>query len=774
MRVHPSTWNVPYDQNRLFTGRDDILKALHDAFMASKMMERTQPQAITGLGGIGKTQIAIEYTYHYASEYQTVLWAKADSREVLTADFVSMADLLGLPEKNEQDQKRTVDAVKQWLQSHPSWLLILDNVEDLTMIRDFIPQGGKGHILLTTRSQATGGIADAVEIKTMEPDVGAHFLLRRTKITNPSGVDDATAQEISREMGGLPLALDQAGAYIEETGDALSDYLKEYQTQRTVLLQKPDELAIAFHESAVTTFSLAFDKVKQSNAMAAELLQLCAFLHPDDIPREIITEGATDLGPVLQQAAARPGYLNSAIAELRKYSLVHRDPGVGTLSIHRLVQDIIKDAMDKQTQRTWAERTVRTVNHVFPDASFEKWQECQKYLPHAQKCSELIKDKGLTFPEASRLLRQAGLYLHQRAQYVQAESLLKQALDIREKVEPGSLDEAESLNDLGELYYSQGKYVDAKQCFVETLAIRQQQMKPDAPLVAESLTNLAAIHFTQNQLAEAEQLFSQALAIFNRAFGPEHRLVAINLSNLAHIQYLRGNYREAEGLYRQALVIYEKVLEPGNPNLAHSLDSLALVYRDQGKYAEAEPLYREALDIRERILGPENPDTANSRNNLALFYYDQGKYAEAEPLYLQALNTLQHIYGREHSEVAKVLHNLARLYQAQDKYDKAEELFTQSLEINKRTIGLENREVAKLLDSIAQFYETWNKQNQAEAAYSQALDITKQTMGSDHPQVATVLEHYAALMLTMDRKGKAARLRAEARRIRARHAQKDQ
>jgi signal recognition particle GTPase len=134
----PSIWNVHHRRNPFFTGREDILKNLHTTLTEGKTATLTQPQAISGLGGIGKTQVAIEYAYWYGYEYRAVLWVKADSREALISDFVSIADPLDLPEKNEQDQNRAVNAVKRWLQKHGNWLLILDNVEDLEIIDEFV------------------------------------------------------------------------------------------------------------------------------------------------------------------------------------------------------------------------------------------------------------------------------------------------------------------------------------------------------------------------------------------------------------------------------------------------------------------------------------------------------------------------------------------------------------------------------------------------------------------------------------------------------------
>ncbi len=178
-----SIWNVPYRRNPFFTGREATLNVLHAALTHGKAIALTQAQAISGLGGVGKTQTAVEYAYRYHDAYKAILWARADSHETLVSDVVSMVTLLKLPEKEEQDQNRVLDAFKHWLQENDDWLLILDNADDLMMVNDFLPSLGQGHVLLTTREQVTGRIAQRIEIEKMEPEEGALFLLRRTQVT---------------------------------------------------------------------------------------------------------------------------------------------------------------------------------------------------------------------------------------------------------------------------------------------------------------------------------------------------------------------------------------------------------------------------------------------------------------------------------------------------------------------------------------------------------------------------------------------------------------
>jgi tetratricopeptide (TPR) repeat protein len=655
-------WNIPYACNPLFTGRENVLKRLNDALRASKTA------AISGLGGIGKTQTAVEYAYRYRDNYTTILWVKAESLESITSDFVTIAHLLNLPEKQEQEQHLIIEAVKRWFKDQAEWLLIFDNADDLEMMRGFLPTDGKGYILLTTRAQATRRIAQRIEIDEMDQEEGALFLLRRATILDlndslkeASSVDQDIAKEIVRVMDGLPLALDQAGAYIEETGSGLSDYLQLYNTRQAELLQRRGKLVADHPESVATTWSLAFEKVQQANPAAADLLRLCTFLDPEVIQEEIITKGAPELGSVLQPVAADPIKLNDAIGTLLSYSLIRRNPD-HTLSIHRLVQLAFLYSMNKSIQRRWAERVVRAMNQAFPEVDFENWLRCQEYIPQVLACNVLIEQWDMTFPKAAQLLSDAGYYLRVSAQYEQAEPLFQRALAIRERVQ-GADDPltASSLNDLATLYQDQGKYEEAEPLFQRALAIRERMQGADHPDTASSLNNLALLYRRLGKYEQAEPLYQRALATNEKVNGPDHPDVAANLNNLALLYDDQGKYEQAEPLYQRALAIYERVLGPEHPYTAKCLDNVANLYSSQEKYKEAEPLFQRALAIRERVLGPEHPDTAQSLNNLGLLYDNQGKYEQAEPLYQRALTICERMLGPNHPNTVRVRENYAYL-----------------------------------------------------------------------------------------------------------------
>src|SRR5215467_14996330 len=239
LRYQYKRTRVPYRQNPFFTGRDELLKQLHTNLTTTKAAALTQAQAISGLGGIGKTQTAVEYAYRYRDEYHCVLWVNAATRDTIITSFTDLAALLTLPEQQEQDQQKIVAAVLRWFASHDHWLAIFDNADDLALVEAFLPPGGKGHLLLTTRAQAPGTLANGIPVKEMDLQEGMLLLLRRAKVLaldasldQASATDRVVAETITRAMDGLPLALDQAGAYIEETHCSLSSYQKQYRQQQ--------------------------------------------------------------------------------------------------------------------------------------------------------------------------------------------------------------------------------------------------------------------------------------------------------------------------------------------------------------------------------------------------------------------------------------------------------------------------------------------------------------------------------------------------------------
>ncbi len=627
-----------------------------------------QPQALYGLGGIGKTQTATEYAYRYGDEYTHVLWMRAASRETLVADFVTLAELLDLAEKAEQDQQRVVAAVKRWLANHEGWLLILDNADDLPLAREFLPTSHKGYILLTTRAQAAGAIAASVEVEQLDLHDGTLLLLRRAKLLDihtpldqALEADRVAAERIVGKMGGLPLAIVQAGAYVEETGCSLEDYLRLYETHHTDLLAQRSNLLLDYPDTVATTWALSFQQIEQESPAAADVLRLCAFLAPDAIPEELLTRGAAELGALPGAEVGDQLKLNDALKVLRRYSLVRRGGSTHLLNIHRLVQVVLRESMDQEARHTWAKRTVLVVNAAFPDTDSSIDANQQYYLPHAQECATLIKEYHLDFPEAAHLLFQAGAALYSHGFYSQSRTFHEQALSVREEVcGPEHSAVAESFNRLAMLARVQGDNEKAERLHWQALTIREKVLGPHDLATAESLNNLGVLYRAQGKYEQAEPLLQRAISIRKQALGPEHVKTLLIVSNLGKLYVEQRKYEQAEELLQQTQMGFERILEPGHPLIAQNLGLLARLAYEQGNHEQAEHLWKQALAILEKALGLEHYALAKDLNNLAKLYLGQGRHADAQSLWKRAFDICEKALGPEHPETITYRERLER------------------------------------------------------------------------------------------------------------------
>ena len=598
--VPATKWNVPAGQGGCFTGREELLREI------AETLKKSGRAAIWGISGSGKTLAAAEYARRHREQYCAVLWSGAESEGAMVLGFAEIAGALDLPEREDKESDKIVTAVQRWLAGNPDWLLILDNVEDLTLVARYVPGDSPGELILTTQAQATGSVAKPIEARKMLPEEGAVLVLRRAGlVAQDAGLDDASemdrraAVEISELFEGLPLALDQAGAYIEETGCAVPAYLSLAQERAADLLARRGQ-ASRHPESAAVSFALCFEKLEKKSAASADILRVGAFLHPDAIPEEIFLGGGSVLGSGFATLAGNALQLDEALGAAMQYSLIRRDGIARTVRIHRLVQILTKEGMTQDDERIWAERTVLGVNAVFPFVEFANWRDCERLLPQARACAKHVEEWGIESLESGRLLNQTGFYLSERGLYAEAEPLYRRALAIREKVLGAEHpDLARSLNNLGGLYVSQGKYAEAEPLYRRALAIRVKVLGAEHPDVATSLNNLAALYDSQGKYAEAEPLYRRALAIREKVLGAEHPAVATSLNNLAGLYVRQGKGAEAEPLYRRALAILEKALGEEHPNVASCHQNYADLLRRMGRESEAKEHEARAQRVRE-------------------------------------------------------------------------------------------------------------------------------------------------------------------------------
>ena len=674
-------WSVPSPRNPYFTSREKILEALHTQLGVDQVMALTQSLALSGLGGVGKTQIALEYAYRHALEYSAVFWIAAETEEQIVSSFLRIASVLQLPERADQEQQRVVAAVQRWLSAHSQWLLIWDNVEDLDLLHRFLPITHSGAMLITTPCQVLGALAWRMDVLPMEQEEGMLFLLRRAKLVSSEEsfeqvqhmavsrpIEFAAASELVTALGGLPLALDQAGAYLEATRCGLPAYLELFRTQAATLLKLRGEGVRDHPASVSTTLTLALRATAERHPAVENLLRVCALLQPEAIPEELFRQGGEQLGNELSSLCGDDLAWNQLLALACGYSLLFRQPEQQTLSMHPLVQAVLLETMTPVERGRWNRRAMEALDTVFPAgesaAAVSSCKQGERLLPHALLCVQREATHAEDALVSASLASKAAHYLREHGHYVQAEPLAQRALHLREWVlGPQHPQVAYSLNTLGVLCWHQGKDAEAEPLYQRALHIWERASGQDHLETARPLNNLALLCWRQGNYPQAERLFHRAMRTWEHTLGPCHSLVAISLNNLAELYLEWGKLQEAEPLFRRALHIWKQALGPLHPCVAEPLHGLANFYREQGKETEAEPLYQRALQIREQCLGQRHPETARLFYDLALLRRAQGRESEARSLVERVCSIYSQALGNTHPQTVAAQRLSAQLLQ---------------------------------------------------------------------------------------------------------------
>jgi tetratricopeptide (TPR) repeat protein/DNA-binding XRE family transcriptional regulator len=635
------TAGIPPDPIPHFVGRGDELMELREQLVLRKRV------VVDGLSGVGKTQLAIRYLDEHAGDYPNgQYWLRAEQSSTLLSDLASLAWRLELPERELPKQELQIEAVLRWLRQHEGWLLVVDGVgqEGVEDAVRWLPQRLPGHVLMTS---LTPHGSSRLSLRPLPSELAVRFLLERTGQS-----DSNAAQAIADTVGNLPLALEQAAAYlVENPPRTLAGYAELLRTRMAELLRDggPND-----HLPVATTWDLSFRRIEQSRPPAADLLRLCAFMAGDDIPISLLQSAREELPRPLSEALADEIEWDHTLAALRSYSLVEvQGDGV---RVHQLVQWAIRESLSAEQERRWEAATIRFLAEGFPSAWKRPgtWPLCARLLPHSEAVIGRLGAAGLEREAMSLLMTRVASYLFQRGAYSLARPLNERALAIREMVlgpdHPGT---ADSLNAMAVILAQQGEPAAAQPFYERALAIREKELGPEHPDTAAVLLNLAYLLGQQGELAAARPLSERALAISEKVLGPEHPTTATSLRMLALLLYDQGEQAAAWSLFERALAIRERVLGPDHPDTASSLNNLANLLRDRGDFAAARPLYERALAIREKMLGPEHASTARSLYYLANLLADQGDLATAVPLYERALAIHEKALGPEHHTTAE-------------------------------------------------------------------------------------------------------------------------
>jgi tetratricopeptide (TPR) repeat protein len=658
----PLVANLP-PRNSMFTGRQDLLERLHANLrprQAAAVVQ--QAHALYGLGGVGKTQLALEYAHRHASDYDLIWRIVAEQPAAIPGQLAALARRLGIPEAAEQAE--TVQVLWDELRQRDRWLLIYDNAEDPQQLRPWLPPGGQGHVLITSHNPAWGGLAVTLPVDVLERAEGVALLGRRLGRDNSA----SSLTRLAAALGDLPLALEQAAAYLEETATPTAEYLTLLDTNAKELfaLGRP----ATTEQTIATIWTVSLQRLRQQTPEAEDLLVLCAFLAPDDIPRSLPIQDPDVLPERLATTVRAPLAYQQAIGTLRRYSLVTTSQDDQALNVHRLVQAVTRQQLDGEQERQWATAALRLVSAAFPaeHTNPDAWPVYGRLLPHALAVTSQTDMPGIDQEAIGWLLNEAGLYLWQRADYQQARSLHERVLAIFEaRLGADHAHTARSLSDLANVLRAQGYLDGAGRLHKRALAIREARLGADHPLTADSLNDVGNILYNQGDLDGARRLHERALAIREARLGADDPETGWSLNNLAVVLQAQGEFDAARTLHERALGIRQARLGDDHPHTAWSLNNLANVVRDQGDLDRARTLHERALAIRDTQLGADHPHTAISLHSLAVVLRDQGDLDAARRLLERALAIREARLGADHPDTVRSRQRLAEVVAALDK-----------------------------------------------------------------------------------------------------------
>jgi tetratricopeptide (TPR) repeat protein len=634
-----------------FRGRVDELDRLDAILMRDKPASVTLASVgrvvVHGMGGVGKTALAIEYAHRFRGLYAGVCWCPAETQTGLLTALAGLAVTLGAAAAEEVNLEKAANAALRRLsEQRATWLLVYDNVPAPDAIADLLPSAG-ARVLLTSRFSDWSELAVDVTLDVLPLEEAVALLQERTRRSDTAG-----AQTLADALGHLPLALDHAGAYCKRTGVQFADYAKKASS-----LINAAPRGVGYPKSVAATFDLAIAEAVAQCPGADALMAYLAQCAPERVPMTLVEGAVEDDAERLQ-----------ALAALAEVSLVKHDPfedGTPALTVHRLLQVVARGRSDTRGEtRRAIDRLIQRLLTIFPTEGYSDpqcWPLCRQLTPHLLAARQAAEPDE-TLAVVADLLGRLASYFDGRAAYSQAASLLREALAIREKVlGPEHPNTATSLNQLAMLLQSQGELSTAGPLFERALAIREKVLGPEHPATADSFNDLAALLWYKGDLARARTLYEGALKVYEKALGPEHPRTANCLNNLANLLRDQGDLNGARPLHQRALAIREKVLGPEHPDTATSLNNFAVLLRSQDDLAAAQPLFVRALRIQEKTLGTEHPDTATSLSNLANVLQAQGDFAGARPLHQRALAIRENALGSEHPATNRARCNLSRL-----------------------------------------------------------------------------------------------------------------
>ncbi|WFB08610.1 tetratricopeptide repeat protein [Streptomyces sp. LX-29] len=757
--------NLPNPASTVFEGREDALETL-----ASLPSTGTGivAQSVRGMGGVGKSTLVLHHARrHLSSGRGPVWWITAESAEEVTAGLAALAVTLNPVHVALPLDEAAAWAVS-WLQGRTGWLLVLDNVEDAAHLHDLLGRLSTGQVLITTRRHLPwDGMGALIYLDTLHPE--ASLAVLRDLTGRREDADTEVLNELAAELGHLPLALQQAGAYLARTCTSPSSYVARFRDDPAAVLATttpgdPHQRTIA------RLWHLSFDALQAADPNAVYLLRILAYLGPTPLPRSVL-----EFLPIHVD-------VDQALGLLAAYSMVSLSENA--VVVHRLLQAVLRTTTLSRpsAKRRWRLPIVRrrrpnpapphpaNVAVVLLLTAAERqdpreardWPYWQELLPHVQAAAGHYPPHQAD-ADLALLLNFAGIYARARGRAGHALPLDERALAIAEAAlgsdHPTT---AVCLGNLAATYGELGRHAEALPLEERALAIAEAVLGSDHPSTGLRLGNLAATYGELGRHAEALPLKERALAIAEAALGSDHPTAAVCLGNLAVTYGELGRHAEALPLKERALAITEAVLGSDHPDTGLRLGNLAMTYGELGRHAEALPLQERALAITEAALGSDHPTTAVCLGNLAMTYGELGRHAEALPLKERALAITEAVLGSDHPDTAVCLGNLAATYGELGRHAEALPLQERALAITEAVLGSDHPDTGLCLGNLAATYSELGRHAEALPLEERALAIAEAVLGSDHPSTGLCLGNLAATYSELGRHAEALPLQERA------------
>jgi Tetratricopeptide repeat len=677
-------------------GREGLLAELDARLAAGESGPRLV--ALVGLGGAGKSSVALEYAHRCLAEVGVAWQLPAEDATVLAAGFGELAAQLGA--RDMLDVRDPVPSVHGVLAASPAqWLLVFDNAPDRASVAPFVPPAGRGRVLITSRNQIWPP-GQALEVPVLNPEVAAEFLVSRT-----GDADGQAALDLARELGGLPLALEQAAAYVQATGENLAGYLASFRQQRSAMLGRGEPTG--YSETVATTWRLAFERLPQAEPGAVGLLRLLAFYAPEAIPLRLLLQPrpglagqlGDEMAPMLIPLLENPLAAGDAIAALRRYSLVS-PPADGSVSVHRLVLAVTADQMPAELKQEWRRAAAALIEAAIPAHTRlpGTWKACAALLPHAQAVLDLT----------SGGMGQIAIYVGYSGNYPAARDLFRLIAEAHSEDDAYGPEHRYTLIARGNLARWTGEAGDpaaARGQYAELLLVRERVLGPEHPDILRTRGNLAYWTGEAGDPAAARDQYAELLLVRERVLRPEHPDILKTRSNLAYWTGEAGDPAAARDQCAQLLPVRERVLRPEHPDILKTRSNLAYWTGEAGDPAAARDQCVELLPVCERVLGPEHPDTLATRDNLARWTGEEGDPAAARDQYTELLPVYERVLGPEHPDTLKIRRNLARWTGEAGDPAAARDQYTELLPVYERVLGPEHPDTLKAHGNLAHWTE---------------------------------------------------------------------